>query len=54
MVYEDLERDVNIVLNKPMNEETEIRKTKVKTNEKEYEGNVKLIYVLITKEIFIR
>ena len=37
-----------------MNEETEIRKTKVKTNEKEYEGNVKLIYVLITKEIFIR
>ena len=46
--------DVNIVLNKPINEETKIGTTKVKINDKEYEGNVKLIYVLIAKEIFMR
>ena len=40
LVYEDLNSDVNIVLPKPINEETKIRTTKVTINNKEYEGNV--------------
>ncbi len=40
LVFEDLESDVNIVLPKPINEETKNRTTKVKINDIVYEGNV--------------